>query len=72
MAGAGGECQRCGSPASHVDHVIPKHKGGTDELSNLQALCSGCHTFKTAAEGDKAVEALPVMLSSRAPTRPPS
>ena len=54
MARSGGECQRCGSPASHVDHVIPKHKGGTDELFNLQALCSGCHTAKTAAESARA------------------
>lgn len=30
-----------------IDHVIPRHKGGTDELRNLQTLCGRCHTLKT-------------------------
>lgn len=54
LARDGGQCQSCGAAASHVDHVVPKHMGGTDEPGNLQALCSGCHAFKTAAESARA------------------
>lgn len=48
-------CQSCIKdsrpvPASTVDHIIPKAHGGTDEESNLQALCWPCHKRKTATE----------------------
>ena len=29
-----------------VDHVVPKSKGGTDHLDNLQLLCSSCNRIK--------------------------
>ncbi|MYI68551.1 MAG: hypothetical protein F4103_07330 [Boseongicola sp. SB0673_bin_14] len=32
-----------------VDHMLPRSKGGTDRLDNLQLLCSGCNRSK----GDK-------------------
>jgi 5-methylcytosine-specific restriction enzyme A len=37
-------CQPCRrarrvSPATAVDHIIPKAKGGTDDLANLEAIC---------------------------------
>lgn len=41
---------RCGRRASEVDHIIPKAEGGTNERSNLQALCSVCHRTKTMTE----------------------
>ncbi|CAA9518097.1 MAG: hypothetical protein AVDCRST_MAG67-3184 [uncultured Solirubrobacteraceae bacterium] len=28
-------CQRCGSPANHVDHVQPVLFGGTSDPANL-------------------------------------
>jgi 5-methylcytosine-specific restriction endonuclease McrA len=31
-----------------VDHIITKARGGTDDPSNLQALCRECHSRKTA------------------------
>lgn len=34
--------------AVHVDHIIPKRNGGTDEWDNLQGLCASCHSHKTA------------------------
>lgn len=36
--------------ATEVDHITPKANGGTDDLSNLQALCSSCHKEKTARD----------------------
>lgn len=44
-------CQSCGSPATEVDHITPLHLGGARlQLVNLQALCSRCHSEKTAQE----------------------
>jgi 5-methylcytosine-specific restriction protein A len=33
-----------------VDHIKPLHKGGTDDESNLQALCVECHKVKSARD----------------------
>lgn len=45
-------CQPClknnrATAAHAVDHIIPKAKGGTDDLSNLQAICRACHLDKS-------------------------
>ena len=50
------QCQVClkqeiYAPATQVDHIKPKSKGGTDESNNLQAICVKCHREKTAREG---------------------
>ena len=43
-------CESCGISneikALEVDHIIPKNLNGTDELSNLQALCYSCNSMK--------------------------
>jgi 5-methylcytosine-specific restriction endonuclease McrA len=41
---------RCRGAASEVDHLIPATDGGTDAMSNLQAVCSPCHARKTGKE----------------------
>ena len=44
-------CESCGisnkEKALEVDHIIPRTKGGKDELSNFQALCYTCNTQKS-------------------------
>lgn len=39
--------------ATDVDHIVAKEHGGTDDLVNLQSLCSSCHKEKTAREDSK-------------------
>jgi 5-methylcytosine-specific restriction endonuclease McrA len=29
-----------------VDHIIPRSRGGTDDLDNLQTLCTKCNSIK--------------------------
>jgi hypothetical protein len=29
-----------------VEHILPKAKGGTDDLENLALACQGCNNFK--------------------------
>ena len=47
------KCCSCGRTAKEegvtleVDHIIPRSKGGTDEMSNLQALCKKCNIGKS-------------------------
>lgn len=43
-------CAHCGSPATDVDHVIPRAAGGPDNYNNLQTLCHSCHSIKTIRE----------------------
>lgn len=38
------------TPATQVDHIKPKAKGGTDDPTNLQAICDDCHNLKTAVD----------------------
>jgi 5-methylcytosine-specific restriction protein A len=46
-------CRKAGRAvvATDVDHIRPKHLGGTDDDANLQPLCNPCHRAKTAREG---------------------
>jgi len=39
-------CLYCGGPATHVDHVTPLDKGGTDEPDNLASACATCNLRK--------------------------
>ena len=48
---AGWRCESCGAPATEVHHWISRADGGTDDLSNLGALCSRCHAHITGRDG---------------------
>ena len=43
-------CQTCGAPATQVDHITPIAWGGSDDLTNLVAICADCHRVKTTRE----------------------
>jgi ATP adenylyltransferase len=43
-------CELCGisnnERALEVDHILPRNHGGSDDLTNLQALCYSCNAMK--------------------------
>lgn len=44
-------CRKCKErKSSHVDHVVAKRDGGTDDDSNLQGLCFHCHNSVKQSE----------------------
>jgi ATP adenylyltransferase len=51
---AGFRCELCGVSAGEraieVDHIFPRKHGGTDDLTNLQALCFKCNANKGARD----------------------
>ena len=47
-----GHCAYCGHEITlkdmQVDHIIPKLKGGTDDMDNLNPACRMCNQYKRA------------------------
>ena len=43
-------CVMCGEASTDVHHILPRNKGGTDDWSNLEALCHVCHSRITQKE----------------------
>ena len=48
---------RDGFAVAQVDHVVPRSRGGTDEMSNLVLACSPCNSSKGAKNVDEWLEA---------------
>lgn len=46
-----GKCAYCGKPLKfkdmQVDHIKPKHIGGTDDFENLYPACRRCNFYKS-------------------------
>lgn len=40
----------CTGTASHVDHIVPVARGGTDEAGNCRAACATCNEKRGARE----------------------
>ena len=47
---AGARCELCGASSKEtqidVDHIVPRARGGSNDLENLQALCRTCNSQK--------------------------
>jgi 5-methylcytosine-specific restriction endonuclease McrA len=65
----GRTCRYCGSDEEplHIDHIIPRKRGGTHDLDNLQVLCKACNLAKSSKEEGVflAQVATPPVFSSR-------
>ena len=50
-------CERQGrvTLAVEVDHVVPRSKGGQDNIENLCPLCHACHLIKSARDAGRKV-----------------
>ena len=47
----GGRCVYCGAPATSLDHVVPKSRGGAHSWDNVVSACGRCNH----AKADRAV-----------------
>jgi 5-methylcytosine-specific restriction protein A len=56
IARDGGVCQLCGGLVqgddrdAHIDHIVEKADGGTDEASNLRLVHRSCHSRRHASD----------------------
>lgn len=49
----GAACLRCGSTEPPtIDHVVPLIKGGSNDILNLQPLCTSCNCSKRGNTAD--------------------
>jgi 5-methylcytosine-specific restriction endonuclease McrA len=62
----GGRCVYCGAPATSLDHVVPRSRGGAHEWENVVSACGRCNHVKA----DRGIAELGWRLrtSPRAPT----
>lgn len=66
MARDGHRCGYCGAPASTVDHVLPRSRGGRNTWLNTVAACGPCNQRK----GDRTPQEarMPLRVGLSAPT----
>ena len=61
----GGRCVYCGAPATSLDHVVPKSRGGPHTWDNVVSACGRCNHVKA----DRDIAQLGWRLRSK-PTAP--
>jgi 5-methylcytosine-specific restriction endonuclease McrA len=61
----GGRCVYCGAPATSLDHVVPRSRGGPHAWDNVVSACGRCNHVKA----DRAISELGWRLR-RAPVAP--
>lgn len=65
----GCRCWYCGLPAMEmelsVEHIIPKGKGGTDDLDNLGLACNICNRAKYGDDVGEFLDWLSYLRSSK-------
>ena len=57
----GGRCVYCGSPATSIDHVVPRSRGGLHTWDNVVSACRRCNHIK----GDRQIGELGWRLRRR-------
>lgn len=48
-----GICAYCGAPATTLDHIRPRARGGSDDPANLIPACRSCNSSKSALALDE-------------------
>lgn len=46
----------CGAPATEVDHIIARARGGGDQRDNLRGMCRPCNLARGTGAARSAVE----------------
>lgn len=47
LLAGGPSCEYCGEPfATTADHILPRSRGGGNEIENLAPACASCNTEK--------------------------
>jgi 5-methylcytosine-specific restriction endonuclease McrA len=66
LARDGRRCGYCGGPASTIDHVLPRSRGGGNEWANTVAACGRCNNRKGNRTPSEA--RMPLLVTPSAPT----
>lgn len=74
FAAANGHCQKCTRKIMagedwDLDHRIALENGGSNDMSNMQVLCSFCHDGKTADDHGKAAKSKRIATKHTVPSR---
>jgi hypothetical protein len=43
-------CAYCGGEATHLDHIVPRSDGGSDDWTNRTAACATCNNYKGSTD----------------------